>query len=127
MKLGTTVINTNTIDSKFGQAAQQLKGEPYIVIECKQTKGADPDAFMLSPTLYKMLLANHERYLELTKHPDYGALRQENARVKQLYRAVLNELKQARGADATLSTGAWKTIRDNVNEAIEDDDGIFRQ
>jgi len=120
MKLDGRQIGTRSLDGKFAKAAQALKDNPYEVISCRPDRDAEPDAYLIAPRLFRMMVDYWEAYNRLTGMPDFSELRNENARLRLQVETLLAELKGRMGENEHLSEGCWRRLKESFTEALDE-------
>ena len=123
-KLDTKDLASSSVTKdKFLEVVKHIKGSPYSVVVCRSGKGKDPDAYLISSTLFNLFQSHYEKCLEYMKHhvtgEEHEALRREAERNRNMMAALFEEAREKGFADTKVSPGTWKKIHDSVRESVE--------
>lgn len=121
MELNATTrrISTERLASRAADAVRSLRDEPYTVVSIQSGPDAEPDGYLISPEIWRLLLQQYDTATRLTESPDFGELRRENNALRAQLGATLNELKARLGED-TISPECWRAVRGGLLDAIGD-------
>ena len=125
IKISSLSIRTESLDAKFAAAAARFADEPYVAIACKPGRDSPPQAYLVSPDLWEMLLRNTDLLGRLAASPGFGELRGENRRLAEALEGMKRLLDDARaqlGEDAVVSRACWVRVKvgDSVLSAVEE-------